>query len=265
MKLKALAAAVALMSTATVANAAWNDGKNAVSGAASGNGELVLLVWDQVLEVSVVQDLGDSYLNFYDNSQNTAFQFDANLDALFASTFANSNAADIQWSVFANSAGSTLSSNPERSKNGFMVTVNDAEENPTVDRSIGSNFTGIQAKVEGVMSGALNTAMGGTVADNTAFYGDLANGLYAGAPEVYGSNILDTFPVNVGAASTESMYFWAFESTFAGGEDTKFAGKWSLDLAGNTLSYSAVPVPAAVWLLASGLLGLGAISRRRKA
>lgn len=265
MKLKALAAAVALMSTATVANAAWNDGKNAVSGAASGNGELVLLVWDQVLEVSVVQDLGDSYLNFYDNSQNMGFEFDATLDALFASTFAQSNAADIQWSVFANSAGSTLSSNPERYKNGFMVTVNDAEANPTVDRSIASNFKQVQDKVEGGMSSALNTEMGGTVADNTAFYGDLANGLYAGAPEVYGANILDTFPVNVAAASTESMYFWAFESTFAGGEDTKFVGKWTLDLAGNGLSYTPVPVPAAVWLLASGLLGLGAISRRRKA
>ncbi len=265
MKFKALAAAVALLSTASVANADWNDGKNAVSGANSGNGELVLLVWDQVLEVSVVQDLGDSYLNFYDNSQNAAFSFSSQLNALFASTFANSNAADIQWSVFANSAGSTLTSNPERYKNGFMVTVNDGEENPTVDRSIASNFSGIQAKVEGAMSPALNNAMTGTVADNNAIYGDLANGLYAGVADVYGNNILDTFPVNVAAASNESMYFWAFESTFAGGEDTKFAGRWTLDLASNTVSYSAVPVPAAVWLLASGLLGLGAVSRRRKA
>jgi len=35
-------------------------------------------------------------------------------------------------------------------------------------------------------------------------------------------------------------------------------------LTGSTLSFSNVPVPAALWLLASGILGLGAAGRRRK-
>jgi len=40
--------------------------------------------------------------------------------------------------------------------------------------------------------------------------------------------------------------------------------QWLLSEDG-TLSYSVVPLPAAVWLLLSGLVGFGAISRRRRA
>jgi hypothetical protein len=45
---------------------------------------------------------------------------------------------------------------------------------------------------------------------------------------------------------------------------SQYAGKWLIDTAGQ-LSYQvgAVPLPAAGWLLLSGLLGLGAVGRRR--
>ncbi len=35
-----------------------------------------------------------------------------------------------------------------------------------------------------------------------------------------------------------------------------FAGDWTINLSGNTANVSAVPVPAAVWLFSSGLIGL---------
>lgn len=42
-------------------------------------------------------------------------------------------------------------------------------------------------------------------------------------------------------------------------------GQWALDIANSTLTYTiaAVPLPAGVWLLLSGLAGLGVFSRRR--
>lgn len=46
---------------------------------------------------------------------------------------------------------------------------------------------------------------------------------------------------------------------------TQYAGTWAFDLAAGTLNYSvsAVPLPAAVWLLLSGLGGLGIVGRRK--
>ena len=51
-------------------------------------------------------------------------------------------------------------------------------------------------------------------------------------------------------------------STYRG---ATFAGVFTIDLAADTLTYSVapVPLPAGVWLLLSGLAGLGVFGRRR--
>lgn len=262
MKLKALAAAVALMSTASVANAAWMDG---IDDNLYADGELLLVAFDDVRKVSVVQDLGGSYVEFYNNLSSSSFNKSFTLDPLFASTFASSAASNIQWSIYANSFepdgfGST------QNTPGFLVTTNAA--NPEVGMG---QFDAHQNSISGLLSlnvnGALPNGLAGNYAENGAFYGDAANSLYAGTDAFYGNNLVFTTPnFNVTGLSNETLMFWAFmEETVTGnGADLKFNGYWTLDIANDSVSYSAVPVPAAIWLLASGLLGLGAVSRRRK-
>lgn len=258
MKFKALAAAAVLMSSATVANAAWHDGWVAEG---DYDGELVLVAFDEVRQVSVVQDLGGSAVEFVNNINSTSFSQNYALDPLFASTFAGSNQADIRWSVYAN-ANDLLTGDV----NSVLITTNDSAPFYTIDDYFAHQNKTVLFDLN--FNGWMPSGPGGNFADNTSFYGDVANGRYAGGDDVYGRQLGFTTLFDVTAAATESLYFWALQADVVETFETQsvqFAGFWSLDIANGALSYSAVPVPAAIWLLASGLLGLGAVSRRRKA
>ena len=70
--------------------------------------------------------------------------------------------------------------------------------------------------------------------------------------------------VNAQAAVGSSLYLYSFTATTARGAATTSgpigASPWTLT--GNVLSNT--PIPAAAWLLVSGLLGFGGVSRRRR-
>lgn len=73
------------------------------------------------------------------------------------------------------------------------------------------------------------------------------------------------------SSATLAMYYYVQNGGRGEGSAettaTEYAGVWSFDADTGTLTYtvSAVPVPAALWLLLSGLGGLGVIGRRRQA
>lgn len=259
MKVKALAAAVALTAVAGTAQAGWDDGKTNTT--FLGDGEFMLLAWDEVQNVSVIQDLGGSYVDFFNNNFSTGAEVSYQLDSLFDSTFATSNAANIRYSVIARNdgiEGVDGYNEPASAINGLMVTSNASA--PTVDRSF--VYGNMMNKIDGPLVNAI--ADNSDTAINNAYYGDTSVGPYAGSNDVYGRNIGQSVTFDTSAASTDSLYFWALMSQAAGGEDLQAGGIWTLNLEAGELKYAAVPVPAAVWLFASGLAGLGAIARRKK-
>ncbi|MBL4608487.1 MAG: VPLPA-CTERM sorting domain-containing protein [Pseudomonadales bacterium] len=271
-KAKVLTAAVALASMSGVAEAKWLAGLQ--EDGFTGGGEILLLAWDETRNVSVIQDLGGDYIEFWDNFNNTAYTFNETLDPLFGSTFAASAQGDVRYSLVSLNTGlNTVDewNEPARFSNGIMVTSNAAA--PTLERRPAGSYD--QSK-NNIQNGTVIEISdhSSTFADNNAYFGDATTAPYAGSDFVWGRNIGTATLFDTSATSDESMYFWAFTQKMEvadanvgllPAQDLKAAGQWSLDLANNTIAYSAVPLPAALWLFVSGLLGLGAVSRRKNA
>jgi len=273
-KAKALVAAVALASLSGVAEAKWLAGVQ--EDGFTGGGEILLLAWDENRSVSVIQDLGGSYVEFWDNLDSTSYSFNETLDPLFGSTFAESAVGDVRYSLVSLNTGlNTVDefNEPARFSNGLMVTTNAAA--PGLDRISGGEWNVAINKIQGNTTTKLGDNAS-TFADNNAYFGDATTTPYAGDKQVWGRNILTSSAFDTSATSEESLYFWAFTKGMEAADanvgllpaqDLKAAGQWTLDLSGNSITYAsaAVPLPAAVWLFASGLLGLGAVSRRKNA
>jgi hypothetical protein len=276
-KLKALAAA-ATMAVAGQASAALSD-------AFVQNGTLFLTVWDVVTFESYTRDLGVSLNDFLPNSVGgTKTPAGGNLpgeiigalapSTLFTNTFSNNTAGNIRWNV---------------------IGVDSVEGDGTNDGSrVVSTFANgpIPTFLNGIVRQMASTAVnfaGELVANSGvdftgapaefAIAGNGTQSVEGGGPG-WGPN-LGTPNNTTGTGFGTAQFWYAATTNDAGGNDTgtvngvRFgngAGFATMGLsADGTLTYTlapevtAVPLPAAAWLLGAGILGLGSAARRRKA
>jgi hypothetical protein len=101
--------------------------------------------------------------------------------------------------------------------------------------------------------------------------GDVNASVGLGSPDAFGQSALAGFygsTVQVGAGLGTAQYLYLMASdAFVNNTTTSYVttGTFSLSQQGVlTFSGTAVPIPAAIWLLGSGLLGLVGVSRRRR-
>lgn len=234
----------------------------------SGNGGLAFIAYDAVAGRSLYQDLG---LTINDLTSTT---LSANPFVLsgWDTAFGSSTLSNIRWMVVAGDsdgfgggpnytgeqydslrlAATSLSSAPVQSNIGLEAGLFNLEDFALL-------------RVNGTCAGA-NPCIGTSTAD--ANYAgalqDRLNGLAGGAPALNFATI---------GSVTDTLNFFLFSGTGGSGSTasirTAFAGLFSLNPLTDTLTFAGntppVPLPAAVWLLLSGLVGMFTVSRRRTA
>lgn len=266
LKLKTLVVAVA-MAAAGVAQAALINTDNVTNGLSTGDGisgNLFLNVLDPIAGQSLILNMGLTTGQFMSSNAsliNTFSTTDAGLQSFFSAHSAD--LGSMRWNL------------------GALVNGDYTAGNAGVFTSNGNNLLPLSPLPDGT---ALQTAMNvgaGFAAGYDALLASAnsasvlaTSGLgYMGGN--WGGNGYGAFiPTNselTGFADGQTISFISFNTNDAlsTANVTAFTnGKFMVDTSLGKVSYvgqvSAVPVPAAVWLFGSGLLGLVGISRRKK-
>lgn len=254
----ALSAVAALASPVTPPSSyTYND-----VGGGTNNGGLFVAAWDAVRGVSIVEYLGvnmDSFLPT--TAEASGYSLEFGTLGSYSAVFGASQQSNIRYAVFAVDSAGVGNGNKR-----VMSTTSNTAFNIT-----NTGTSGTASNIDTFISGAL-TGAGANNGANPAVAQSPSESDYAG--NIQWSSLTATpFSATVGTA----LNFFLASSSASGNPPNGAASvnfydnlggfsKWLLSSTG-VLTYAAapVPLPAAVWLLFSGLAGLGVVARRRAA
>lgn len=248
MKMKALAAALALTAAGT-ANAA-------IDGFGTGNGELFFSIRDNVALTSYVLDMNVT-MDAWDQATNQSWAADSTLSSYLAGGSGN-----YSWAVM---GGDSNNGGTIGGLRYLSTSAAGTEANWKTETNSGLNAYNILDT--GLLVGA-NAAIAAGVTGNSATFANGDSGYFESAMDTWSGNA----PVNAASAGiggTQSFYFLTNSNVttnpFLAAQKINVAeqiGTFSLAANGD-LTY-ATPIPAAVWLLGSAMVGLVGVARRRE-
>ena len=263
-----------------------------------GSGDMFISLWNQTDKTSATFDTGMSLAAWeaaYFNTPGATYTFDVSSDPNYAAFMSTYAAGDVVvYTVQGSNAGqfdppydySTGVAYPGAPTGQLYGYVFSSPENLPVafpGNNINSTDQGVvltRNLANGVNAG-MGPANGNNLANNSSYYYDgtggeyAANNYYVGGINTYLANVTGWATVgnaidNAGTAANEttmSMYYnVAVDFNTSESQLRKGAGQWTSNNGVFTYAVAGpvvVPVPAAVWLLGSGLIGLVGVARRR--
>lgn len=248
-------AALAAMGLAAVAFS--HQASAAIPNAASGNGDLVFVVVDTVTGASYYRDLGKTVSQFAPGTAAT-FSTDVSTDANYSSLVTEAGSNALAYAVVGGgySGGVTTGTNTYVSTSG----TTSVETSPVSNANL-TAFKNIDNQVYGPLNGLPSA---------TSYYVDITSAplFLASSGGNWGAkaNFSD-----LAATGTTPSNFYYLAGTGNSGKPSTDTLVGAYTFSGGLLSFTAaggtapVPLPAAAWLLGSGLLGLVGIGRRRAA
>lgn len=228
--------------------------------------ELFLNVYNSAGQISYALDLGIRTVNF-DPTQ--SYNFNISSDA-FSSFMAGTSAG--QTVVFSVVGANTYFADiPDLDNMGLFLTSK-SEPMPLDFNGFANSSSKIAQYIDqlNARSGQLTgtNQQVGNKANNLDSFSTPGQAAYY--PVDWGSNLGDSFSGNVSVIAGESADFWWLGLPWDDEQGdmiptAKLLGSWSFNIAGNTatLQFAPVPIPAAVWLFGTGLMGLLAAKRRK--
>lgn len=273
MKFKALLAA-AVMATSSASFASVDDG---VSQATLTGGELILALWDDVAKKSLLVDTGITFKQIIDNKDAlapTVFNINT-VDASYKSFF-NNDFTNVYWNAYVASNYSNSFAFDDAKYFGYMITAKDPDfeiANPLGYNDITSLMNAQGEAVSRFNENFVSPSDFGPESENRSYAAtSSADPHYLGNLKELWGNPMGAINARGTEAKTGDRIMMIYNgvlddpSTGLPGWDAGYVvkiGNAVFDPSTDTFRINT-PLPAAAWLLMSGIAGFGAIARRRK-
>lgn len=248
--------ALAVVVGASGAHAAWDNGVDIGNTSNFTNGEALLMIVDEVRQVSYAQDLGVHWSDLVSGAAFNGQSFAINATA-YNNVFGASAVGNISWNVVAYNS-SEADYNTYGLIGGTDLAVDDISAFDPGALYTSTNNTHLTANT---IPSALSDFVTGS---NPESANNLSTETAAAGPKYVGGLFSAMNGSGLNGALIGVTSLTLVKQGFVGdGALSNNIALGTATLAGGTLTLAAVPVPAAAWLFGSALVGLTGIARRR--